>query len=258
MKAKRLNNIDDSKENAIAIVLAAGCGKRMGGKLPKQYAEVEGRTVLSYTLEKFEKHPEIGAVIVVCGRGYKKKIDAICKEHGFSKVKPAVFGGADRRESSETGVLYAEKLAADPRFGGNGTPEECIVLIHDGVRPNVSDRIISDNIRLAKKYGACVTAARSIDTVIVSESGETVDGTLPRSKLWNVQTPQSFRLGVIAAAHRFYNGHKAGGELPEITDDGGLVRFMGGTVAICESDRDNLKLTLPEDMIVFRENVRRS
>lgn len=230
------------RERVVAVVLAAGKGTRMGTEIPKQFAEVEGRTVLSHTVKKFERHAEIDAIVVICGRGTKGTVAEICREDGFKKVRKIAVGGRTRRESSMKGILAAEKLCGDG-----------IVLIHDCARPNVSAKVISDNIRLARKFGACVTAARSVDTVITSVDGQLISNIIPRDTVWTVQTPQTFRIDTIRRAHANFEEKATAGEaVPEITDDGGLVRFMGGDVAICESGRDNFKLTVPGDMELFR------
>ncbi len=243
----RKSGAGGEKLPVVAVVLAAGKGRRMGTAVPKQFAEAEGRPVLAYTVEKFQEHPEVDGIIVICGRGSRKIVTEICKKSNFSKVKRVAAGGRTRRESSYKGVKAAEKLYGD-----------CVVLIHDAARPNVTGSVISDNIRLAKKFGACVTAARAVDTVVTSVDGQLISGLIPRDTVWTVQTPQSFRLGVILNAHELYEQSIAAGEnVPDITDDGSLVRFAGGEVAICESGRDNFKLTVPADLELFRAMLKR-
>lgn len=223
-----------------AVILAAGKGSRMGGDVPKQFAEAGGRTVLSYTLEKFEKHPGVEAIIVVCARGNAGRVREICAKHGISKLRAVVFGGETRRDSSFAGVRKAAELA-----GG----EDGIVLIHDSARPMVTEKIISENIKMAADSGACVTAARAIDTTVTSRDGKVIDGVIPRETVWSVQTPQSFRLSLIMKAHAEYERRLAAGETAEqVTDDGGLIRMLGLPVAICPSDNDNFKLTVPGDI----------
>ena len=238
MKSSSVKENNNNKADVIAIVLAAGKGMRMGGEEPKQFADVCGRSVLSYSLETFEKHKEIDAVIVVCPRGYKGRVKDICARHGIKKCRNIVAGGDSRRDSSEAGVKAAVEIAKD---------SDSIVLIHDSARPLVSSDIISKNIMLARNVGACITAASAVDTVVLSKDGKTVECVLDRSQVWCVQTPQSFKLGVISDAHAFYCSI-AENERPAVTDDGGLVRLMGLPVAICPSDNVNFKITLPGDI----------
>ncbi len=233
----------------IAVILAAGSGRRMGGRQPKQFARVAGRTVLSYTLEKFQEHPEVDAIVAVCPEARIEDVRELCELHRITKLKTVCAGGSDRRESSFRGVKAAAMIAKAP---------DAIVLIHDGARPNVDARTISDNIMLAAQCGACVTATPAIDTVVIADEAGFVGGQPDRRRVWNVQTPQSFRLSMILEAHEEYERHmRAGDNVPHITDDGGLVRFLGRPVAICAAGADNFKLTVPEDLRRFRALVRR-
>lgn len=228
----------NKKADVVAIVLAAGRGTRMGTDGPKQFACVCGRSVLSYSLETFEKHAQVDAIVVVCSRGYKERVKEICARHGISKCRSIVFGGETRRESSSAGVNAAAEIAEG---------RDSIVLIHDSARPLVTAQIISDNIRKARETGACVTAAPSVDTVVLSDDGKLIGSMPERSHVWCVQTPQSFRLGLIKDAHKYYE-ELDGNSRPPVTDDGGLVRLMGLPVAICLSDSGNFKITLPGDI----------
>ena len=238
MKSSSVKEKNNNKADVIAIVLAAGKGMRMGGEEPKQFADVCGRSVLSYSLETFEKHKEIDAIVVVCPRGYKGRVKDICARHGIKKCIKIVAGGDSRRDSSEAGVNAAVEIAKG---------SESIVLIHDSARPLISSDIISKNIMLACNAGACITAAPAVDTVVLSKDGKTVESVPDRSQVWCVQTPQSFKLGVILDAHAFYCSI-AENERPAVTDDGGLVRLTGKAVAICPSDNVNFKITLPGDI----------
>ena len=228
------------------MILAAGKGLRMGTDVPKQFAEIGGRTVLSYTLEKFENHPEVDSIIVVCPRGSGKRVKEICTAHNITKLRSVVFGGATRRESSLSGVIEVARSV-----GSNG-----IVLIHDAARPLVSDNIISENIRLAREVGACVTAMPAVDTVVISRDGKGVDDIPPRETVWCVQTPQSFRTELILKAHEAYEKMLSEGKaVPEVTDDGSLVKLIGLNVAICPSGPENFKITVARDLELFRSIV---
>ena len=137
--------------------------------------------------------------------------------------------------------------------------QDDVVLIHDGVRPNITAETIRDNIAMAKAQGACVTAEKTVDTIVVSNDGTTLTSIPPRKFLWNVQTPQSFRYGVIHKAHLFYENalSKEAAQVPEITDDTGLVLYMeeclpeGQRIGICPGNPGNLKVTKPEDLRIL-------
>ena len=236
----------------VALVLAAGRGSRMGADVPKQFLNAGGKPVLAHTLELFENHPEIDRIVAVCGEKHIKTVEKLGKKHGFSKLTDVIEGGGTRRESSMRGVEF---------LCGEGLPEDTVVLIHDGARPCVSEAVISANIRLAREQGACVTAMPVTDTVL-EVSGEGYVKSVPdRRLLWAAQTPQSFRLGVISAAHKHYEELlKASGEdgtVPEITDDSGLALLYGAKVALCKAGSDNFKLTDRKDLDYFRSLLRR-
>lgn len=214
-----------------AAILAGGTGSRMNSSVPKQFLEVNGKTIIEYTIDKFENHPEIDAVYLVCVQDYTEKLAEIVKKAGYTKVKGILPGGANRRESSRIAVEAALK-----DFG----PDD-IILIHDAARPNVSAETISDNIRQTSNIGASNTVIPSQDTILVSEDGKMISGYTDRSKMYLVQTPQTFRLGLIKEGHDKF-------EMPEVTDDCALVTRLGHPVALALGDKNNVKITTPEDL----------
>lgn len=233
----------------IALVLAAGMGRRMGTNTPKQFLHVDGKPILAYTLEAFQHHPEIDAIYVVCPEESRDAVWEIVRDYEISKLQKVVPGGATRRESSYKGIDALSEVCH----------QDDVVLIHDGVRPNITAETIRDNIAMAKEQGACVTAEKTVDTIVVSNDGTTLTSIPPRKFLWNVQTPQSFRYGVIHKAHLFYENalSKEAVQVPEITDDTGLVLYMeeclqeGQHVGICPGNPGNLKVTKPEDLRIL-------
>ena len=246
MKKHICDNGKEACKSVTAVILAAGKGLRMGTDVPKQFAEIGGRTVLSYTLEKFENHPEVDSIVVVCAKGSGKRVKDICAAHNITKLSSVVFGGSTRRESSLSGVRAVVKSAGS----------EGIVLIHDAARPLVSDNIISENIRLAREEGACVTAMPAVDTVVISRDGKDIDDIPPRETVWCVQTPQSFRTELILKAHEEYEKMLSGGKaVPDVTDDGSLVKLAGLKVAICPSGPENFKITVARDLELFKNTV---
>ncbi len=221
----------------IALVLAGGKGTRMGSSLPKQYIECENKPILIHTLEVFSKHKEIDAICVICPKENIEFTRSLISHHNVSKIKWVLSGGETRRASSFVGV--------------SAIINEChgddIILIHDAARPNISDRIISDNICIAKKYGACETVIPSQDTIAVSDDGKCITAIPDRSKLYNVQTPQSFKASVIYDAHVAFMKSKD----DEVTDDAALVLKNGGEVYIVEGDKMNIKITTQEDLRIL-------
>lgn len=236
----------------VALILAGGFGLRMGGDRPKQFLESSGTPIILHTLRNFTACDEIDRIAVVCPAQYLDYTSELLSNENNVKLAGVVTGGSTRRESSENGVNALKNLCG---------PDD-IVLIHDGVRPNVNSTIISENIRLARTFGACETAFPSTDTVAVSEDGVFVSYVPQRSKLWNVQTPQSFRYSVIEKAHSYCSGLLS--ENPDafpVTDDAGLVLkcISDGIfddsvkVAIAMGSETNIKITRPSDMVIIEK-----
>ena len=216
----------------IAAILAGGVGSRMGGEMPKQFIEVDGVPIIVRAVEKFQRHSQIDIICIVCISQHCQYMRELADKYSLSKVQYILPGGRNRQESSFIAVK-----AMYEKYG----PDD-IILVHDGARPNVTAGIISENIRMASKIGACNTVIPSQDTVLISEDGETVSGYTDRRKIYLVQTPQSFLLKTIYDAH--LNGKGRSG----ITDDCSLVILSGGKVGLVRGDKKNVKITTYEDL----------
>ena len=221
----------------IALVLAAGKGTRMGATIPKQFIEYKEKPILVHTLEAFAKHSNVHKICVICPADSVEYTKKLLQEYNIPKIAWVEAGGDSRRESSYIGVARLAK-----EFGKND-----VVMIHDGARPNVSERIISENIEAAVKFGACETAIPSQDTIAVSEDGQRISGIPDRSKMYNVQTPQSFKIGIILKAHEAWM-EKDGGNA---TDDAALVLADGLDVYLVKGEKSNLKITTEEDLRIL-------
>ena len=223
----------------IAIIMAAGAGKRMRSDTPKQFLLLRGKPVIVHTLEKFQNCAGIDKIIVVCAKGYIDQCKELAEQYNITKCCAVIPGGAERYDSSRNGIAEAEKVS-----GGCG--EDTFVLIHDAARPFVSEEIINENVRAAKLYGACETAVAMNDTVVLGNDGFS-EKTVPRDNLYRVQTPQSFRLDVITDAFRSFDPERDG----PVTDDATLVLRRGGRVAIVQGSALNIKITTPDDLGFF-------
>ncbi|MBE7057987.1 MAG: 2-C-methyl-D-erythritol 4-phosphate cytidylyltransferase [Ruminococcaceae bacterium] len=221
----------------IALVLAAGKGTRMGAAIPKQFIEYKEKPILVHTLEAFAKHSDVHKICVICPADNVEYTKELLQEYNIPKIAWVEAGGASRRESSYIGVARLAK-----EFGEND-----VVMIHDGARPNVSERIISENIEAAAKFGACETAIPSQDTIAVSEDGQKISGIPDRSKMYNVQTPQSFKIGIILKAHQSWMERDGG----NATDDAALVMADGLDVYLVKGEKNNLKITTEEDLRIL-------
>lgn len=221
----------------IALVLAAGKGTRMGAAIPKQFIEYKEKPILVHTLEAFAKHSDVHKICVICPADSVEYTKKLLQEYNIPKIAWVEAGGDSRRKSSYIGVARLAK-----EFGKND-----VVMIHDGARPNVSERIISENIKAAVKFGACETAIPSQDTIAVSEDGQRISGIPDRSKMYNVQTPQTFKIGIILKAHEAWM-EKDGGNA---TDDAALVLADGLDVYLVKGEKNNLKITTEEDLRIL-------
>lgn len=216
-----------------AIIVAAGKGTRMHTDLPKQYLPILGRPVLCYSIEAFQKAGADRIIVVVAPGEAEHCRETYLKPWGLEEVT-LCEGGKERHDSVYRGLLAAE--------GSD------YVWIHDGARPMVDAGIIRRTLEDAEVWGASVAAMPVKDTIKVSRDGAFVEGTLNRSELWMIQTPQTFRYAWIREAHeeRIRRGEAAG-----ITDDGMLVeQLLGRPVRLTEGSYRNLKITTEEDMIL--------
>lgn len=212
----------------VALVTAAGSGSRMGADMPKQYLDMNGLPVLVRTLLAFETHPLIDWVVLTVPPGDEGVCRSrLLKPFKLGKVCAIVEGGASRQIS----VLNGLETAA----------ESDVVVIHDGVRPLVSQDIITSTIKAAQTSGAAVACVPVLDTVKKKRGSHLK--TISRADLWLAHTPQTFRTALILEAHR-----KAAREGLDGTDDCSLVEAMGHPIVVVEDSRENIKITTPEDL----------
>ena len=222
----------------IALLIAGGSGNRMHQDIPKQFLNVNERPVIVYTLEAFEKHPEIEAIAVVCIEGWEQVLWAYASQFNISKLKYVFPGGENGQESIRNGVLGLEKKYS----------QDDIVLIHDAIRPMVSAEIISDNIRVAKKFGDAITVIPCAEAMLQTEDGCISTGSYERSKLKRTQTPQAFRLSNICNLHREALEKGITNSVASCT----LMIEMGKQVHFSMGSEKNIKLTTVEDIDIFK------
>lgn len=237
----------------IAIVLAAGRGKRMNSEVPKQYLLLKDKPVIYYALKQFEDS-FIDDIILVTGAediGYCR--EAIVDRYGFSKVRLVVAGGMERYHSVYQGLLAAgELLAASGSSGNQGGMQEACIYIHDGARPCIDEAILVRARESVKCYGSGVVGMPVKDTIkLVNEDGFAVS-TPKRSLVWQVQTPQCFLHSVIMPAYAklIETEEELLARGVVITDDAMVVELLGGKVKLVEGSYENIKITTPEDLIV--------
>ena len=177
----------------IVLIIAGGVGARMGQDIPKQFINVYDKPVIVYTLEAFQKHPSIDAIEVVCLDGWHDVLWAYAKQFGIAKLENIVSGGKNGQDSIRNG-LY------DIASRHNGSDD--IVLVHDAIRPMVSNDIISDNIRVCRQYGNAITVVPCTAAMLKTFDSLSTEEQVPRDNLKITQTPQAFFLQDIIAAHK--------------------------------------------------------
>ncbi len=207
-----------------AIILASGTGARFKDDKPKQFALINGKTVIEHTIEVFENHPQIFDITVVIVPQYRAVLEKILAASNYKKVKRVLDGGATRKESSFIGV---------------SSVEDGCVLIHDCARPCLSPRIIDDCVEALKTHDAVNVAVQSTDTIIEVDKNNFAVGVPPRKTLRRVQTPQCFKTSLIQKAHAKQTG--------DFTDDCSLV-MKYAPVFVVEGDENNIKITYPQDL----------
>jgi 2-C-methyl-D-erythritol 4-phosphate cytidylyltransferase len=218
------------RSHSVGVVIpAAGQGTRYGGRTPKQFVSLKGKSVLQRTIEAFESISMIGQIIVVTSGRDRVKVQRIVTKARLRKVTCIVVGGTERQHSVMNGLL------AFPRV-----PE--VVLVHDGVRPMVSRNLILAVAREAARHRAAIAAVPVTDTIKIEGPKGFVARTLDRSKLWAAQTPQGFKYETLLRAHE--QARKRG---IIATDDASLVEMLGVRVRLVKGSPRNIKLTSKAD-----------
>lgn len=229
-------------EQCTAIVLAAGAGKRMQSAVAKQYMLLDGKPIIWYALNAFEKSEQIQQVILVVGAGEIPFCrEEIVERFGFTKVKEIVEGGAERYLSVWEGLKCLK-------------PEEGnFVFVHDGARPFVTEAIIRDAYEAVREYGACVVGMPVKDTIKVVDEEDFAVQTPNRKTLWAVQTPQVFEELLIYKSYEevVQNLEELKAKGIEITDDAMVVETVSNRkVKLIKGSYENIKITTPEDILV--------
>ena len=220
------------------VIVAAGTGSRMNIGINKQFIKLEGKEIIAYTIEKFYNNSNIEDIVVVVKEDesefFKKEI---LDKYNFKNVKIA-YGGKERQDSVYNGLKLLD--------------EQCdVVLIHDGARPFVSDKIIDKSIEEAKEHKAIVVGVPVKDTIKVIDNDKNIVDTPNRSVLWAVQTPQTFDYNILIDAYKDAFKNKFYG-----TDDAMLVERIGYKVKMLEGSYNNIKITTQEDLNVGSQILR--
>ena len=225
----------------IAVIFAGGTGQRMHTKaLPKQFLEVHGKPVLIYTLEQFERHPQIDGIVLVCLEGWIDYAEKLLKRFYITKAAKIVPGGTSGQDSIFRGLTVAREIWGE---------DDTAVLIHDGVRPMIDGDTISRCIASVEARGNAVTTVPAIETIFVRNGKEGQAGQIfRRSDCEMARAPQCFRLKDIYEAHR--RAQDEGRD--DFVDSASLMQYYGHTLFTVQGPMENIKITTPMDFYVFR------
>lgn len=228
----------------VAIILAGGSGKRMKKDIPKQFINVYDKPILIYTLEGFQKHPQIDAIEVVCLDGWHDVLWAYSKQYGIEKLKWIVSGGETSQESIRNGIYYLEKKVED----------EDIIIIHDGIRPLVDETVLTDVIDKAKEYGNAVTSLPYNEQIFVADDEISTVKYIPRETLRRVATPQAYRFGKLDWAYHEAYEKEIGIHGSSYTNT--LMVELGERLYFANGSDKNIKLTTEDDLVLFKAYLR--
>lgn len=221
-----------------ALIFAGGTGKRMSSRSkPKQFLEMHGKPIIIYTLEHFEYHDRIDAIVVVCIENWIEELKGLLKRYGITKVKKIIPGGETGHDSIFLGLCSMKEFAQ----------EKDIVLIHDGVRPLINAELITQNIEAVKEYGSAITSEAARESVVCSRDGKNISEVPPRAQMYTAKAPQSFFYGEIL---RLYERAQADGV--KCIDSSHLCSIYHHPMHLIESTKNNIKITDPADFYIYR------
>lgn len=228
------------KSHNIALILAGGTGKRMNALMPKQFIEIDGETVLLHTMRAFQQHPLIYEIYIVCTPEWEDFVRSEAKTGGIDKLKDIVPAGESSYASARNGIEHLFDTVKEP---------DAIVLVHDAVRPLITQDIISRNIAVCLTHGNAITALTSHEAYLVTADGNSADGFMPREGLMRAQTPHTFPLAALR-------------QMLQLADERGIkesqsIFTLAGELGIAplhiaQGDLRNFKITEQPDILIYR------
>lgn len=222
----------------VALIIAGGSGVRMHQDVPKQFLKINNKPVILYTMEAFERNPQTDAILVVTLDAWKDFVWASARQYGITKLRWVITGGVTGQESIENGVRELAKTC-EP---------DTAVMVHDAIRPLISDDIIEDSLAVFEKYGSAVAAIPCAEAVFQSADGSMSRVSIPREQLFRTQTPQTYTLEKLLWAHDEAKKQGIKNTVASCT----LMQELGETVYFSKGSEKNIKLTTLEDVDIFR------
>lgn len=222
----------------IALILAGGVDQKFQMEIPKQFVNVNNRPIISYTMEVFQKHQEIDAIAIACLNGWQELVKSYAKQFNIDKLQWIVPGGTRGQDSSYNGVMKLNEVCQ---------PGD-LVIIHDSIRPLVSEELITDSIVTCRKEGMGVSAVHSMDTIMRSTDGKTGIESISRYEVMRVQTPQTYRFDFLYNAHQ--QALKVG--IKGQVDTNSMISKLGEKIIFSKGSDFNLKINTVEDVEMFK------
>ncbi len=222
----------------IALILAGGTDPEFQMSVPKQFVNVFNRPVIVYTLEAFQRHKDVDAIMVACLDGWQEMVNAYAKQFNINKLKWVISGGSDGQASARMGILALQDICR----------ADDVIILHDSIRPFVSEEIITDSIRVCKLHGMGVAAVKTMDTIMKTRDGVVGTESISRYSIIRIQTPQAYRMERLLDIHK--KAVEAGivGEV----DTNSVVSKLGEPVYFSKGSDLNMKINTIEDVEMFK------
>ena len=224
----------------IAIIIAGGSGKRTGQEIPKQFINIYDKPVIIYTLEGFQRHPDIDAIEVVCLDGWHDILQAYARQYNITKLKWIVSGGDSGQESIRNGVFNLKDKCQ---------PND-VIIIHDGIRPMIDEDVLSDVIVTCKKHGNAVTSLPYNEQIFRIKDEETTEEYIPRETLRRVMTPQAYKFDKLYWAYEKAFRENIGIHGSSYTNT--MMVDLGETLYFASGSNKNIKITTVDDFELFK------
>ena len=231
----------------IAIIFAGGIGQRLNNgenSIPKQFLKINDKPIIIRTLELFQTHKDIDKIYISIHPDYYEYMQDLVKYYYITKTAGMVNGGKTGQESIYNALKLAQKE----------NPQDSIVLIHDGVRPNITEEVITKNIECTKKNGNAITCTSCFETILISENGINPEHVPYRKDTYAAQAPQTFHLGEVIEAHEITR--KTNPNYTDIVDTCTLYKTLNKKTFMVKGNRGNIKITTIEDLYILRALIR--
>ena len=222
------------------MILASGKGQRTRQDIPKQFINVHDKPIIIYTLENFQKHPEVDGIVVVCLDGWQDILRAYSRQYNITKLTKIVNGGATVQESSRNGVFALKDICAD----------DDIVIVHDGIRPLVDEEVLSDVIATCRKFGNGVTSLPYNEQIFRKADEFSTREYIVRDTLRRVQTPQAYKFGKLLWAYEKAFAEEIGIYGSSYTNT--MMVDLGETLYFASGSDRNIKITTVDDIELFK------